>query len=237
MEIGTISWNEEQAPGGGSRRLQRIQDGLSLLAWVSGGRLALRERDGSKRVWEEVPVGDRETEARGGPFDATLEAFRNGMRLAGEAIREEGLKRLQEDPSVCLRLVLNHDAEGCPLVRATWAIEGIEVVGRPGLAEEAGEHAWKAARAIPCREIRVYRLDAHGNWSVSTEPGCRDVVCVAPVEALPIRDRYTELCRRIPARPRALPFRAPPIKPGNPREDPESFRMCIRTKTSKEECR
>lgn len=237
VEIGTASLNQEETCGRGGSWLQRIQEGLPLHVLIRGSRALLRAKDESMRPWAEVRVTGVEPADRLGPFEVTLEAFRMGERLSESAIETEGFRKLSGDPAVCLRLVVNHDAEGCPLVSPTWEIEGMEVVGRPCLAEEAGDRAWKAARAVPCREIRIHRLDPHGNWSVSTEPGHRVGIPASPVEALPIRDRYTELSRQIPARPRALPFAIPPMKPGSPREDYEPFRMCIRTKTSKEECR
>jgi hypothetical protein len=209
--------------------LQRIQEGLHLLARAQDGFLVLALPDTPNQVWARLPVeGVREEEA-GLEHDSTLEAFRDGKRLGQEEIAEAGCAWLIADDSVTLRLVLNH-REGNPLVDANWRAGGMWIAARPSMSSSEGELRWKAARSLPCNELRTYRQSTGGRWRIETEGGCLNQSQrksePASGESYPTRDRYSQWADRIPTRPLARPCAVP--APGTPlvqREGWDGYRM------------
>ena len=187
--------------------LQRIGEGLPVLARVENGILQLAPPNHPDQTWAEFPTEGCAVGEQAGGYDATLEAFRKGERIGSETILERGIARILDDPEIAARLVLNHREDGNPLVKPDWRALGIAVVLRPTLARSEGKSSWMLARSLPCSEIRVYRKEADGSWTVEKEvrasPESESEAKRADESKI---DRYAAICRGIPVRPIAKPF-------------------------------
>jgi hypothetical protein len=195
--------------------LQRIGEGLPILARIENGILYLSPPNRTERSWAEFPIdggGERER------YDGTLEAFRKGERLDSETILERGIASLLEESETSIRLVLNHREDGDPIVKPEWKAKGIVVVPRPTLARSEGESSWTLARSLPCSEIREYRQVPDGSWTVEKE-------LRIPVEGEPRKDRYATTYRSIPVRPLAKPFAIRPVGRSEKDASLNSYRM------------
>jgi hypothetical protein len=178
-------------------------------------------------VWAEIPL--KEVEDAGIRFDVTVEAFRSGERLGVEEIQELGFRGLCADPDVAVRLVVNHTANGDPLLDPAWEADGVEVLHRPTIDSREGKAPWVLARRLPCLEVRTFQRTETGEWILSTEAGSgirkpSGTAKEAP-EKTPANDRYSTLCRSIPTRPAARPFGVRAVDRRSVTEGLKSFRM------------
>ena len=185
--------------------LQRIGEGLAVSARIENGLLRLSAPNQPQETWAEFPIEQGIFTQEGEGYDATLEAFRKGERLGSETILERGIARLLEDSETAVRLVLNHREDGNPIATSEWKADPISIVPRPTLARAEGNSSWRLAQSLPCSEVRAYRKEADGSWTVEKEVHASREADVQD-DAEPAQDRYATICRSIPVRPLAKPF-------------------------------
>lgn len=193
------------------RFLQRIQPGLPELIRVAESRAVVSLAADPARVWATWGISPG---AARGEFDATLELFTGDRRWSETEIRESDPAEWMRRAEVHARLVLNHDASGCPLLESDWSVRGVAVIPRPALAERECDPEWKAAQAAPCESLRVYSRDETGRWSHTSQvPSPRHSAPPAPPPPV------------IPVARIARPWSPRPLRTSRDRDFPTGFQI------------
>lgn len=205
--------------------LQRIQEGLPLSVRIEHEEA--RILDGSER-WTRFPVCPKELPLVEGSYDATLEVACHGRFLTAVEIQTHPLKNWLARKDAAVRLVVNRDAEGKPLLSAPFSLEGIEVAVRPTLTGAYGDPAWRIACLLPCHEVQVFTQAGDRSWKVlNRKHGDQESIStkMEPAEEPRIGDRFDELAAALPSRPTARPYGTRGEDTKKRREEMERFRM------------
>jgi hypothetical protein len=205
--------------------LQRIQEGLPLSVRIEHEEA--RILDGPDR-WTRFPVCLKELSPVEGSFDATLEVACHGHFLTAVEIQAHPLKNWLTRKDAAVRLVVNRDTEGKPLLSLPFSLEGIEVTVRPTLTGALGDPAWRIACLLPCHEVHVFAQAGDRSWKVlNRKHGYQGSIStrVEPIEESRIRDRFDELAAALPSKPTARPYGTPGEDTKKQREDWKGFRL------------